>query len=84
MSKYFFIITMLGCTSVFAQTKPATATTGKQLYAQYCLTCHQQDGYGVPNLNPPLVKASYVLGDKKKLIGWVLQGSGKEKVAIRR
>ncbi len=26
-------------------------------------------------MNPPLVKTSYVTGDKKKLITWVLKGS---------
>jgi mono/diheme cytochrome c family protein len=82
MSKYFLILLLFGCTSVFAQTKQTTATTGKQLYAQYCLTCHQEDGEGVPNMNPPLTQTSYVLGDKKKLIAWVLQGSGTEKVPI--
>ena len=82
MFKYLLILTLFGCTSVIAQSKPAAATTGKQLYAQYCLTCHQLDGNGVPNLNPPLAKNSYVLGDKKKLIAWVLQGTGEEKVPI--
>ena len=32
-------------------------------------------------MNPPLIKTSYVTGDKKKLIKWVLQGSV-EKVPI--
>jgi len=72
----------MGCTSAFAQTKQSTATSGKQLYTQYCLTCHQEDGAGVPNLNPPLIKTSWVLGDKKKLINWVLKGSGDQKVPI--
>lgn len=73
---------LLGCTSAFAQTKQTAATSGKQLYTQYCLTCHQEDGAGVPNMNPPLIKTSWVLGDKKKLITWVLKGSGDEKVPI--
>jgi mono/diheme cytochrome c family protein len=72
----------MGCTAAFAQTKQPTATGGKQLYTQYCLTCHQEDGAGVPNLNPPLIKTSWVLGDKKKLINWVLKGSGDQKVPI--
>jgi mono/diheme cytochrome c family protein len=80
--KHFFILLLFGCTSAFAQTKQSTGKTGKQLYAQYCLTCHQEDGEGVPNMNPPLTQTSYVLGDKNKLIAWVLQGSGKEKVPI--
>jgi len=82
MSKYLFIFMLMGCTSAFAQTKQSTATSGKQLYTQYCLTCHQEDGAGVPNLNPPLIKTSWVLGDKKKLINWVLKGSGDQKVPI--
>lgn len=48
---------------------------------KYCLACHQADGSGVPRLNPPLINTSYVLGDKAKLITWVLQGS-LEKVPI--
>ena len=47
---------------------------GKLVYEQYCLTCHQIDGSGVPHLNPPLIKTSFVLGDKKKLIGIILKG----------
>ena len=65
----------------FSQTSPASVG-GKEIYAKYCLACHQQDGKGVPKLNPPLIKTSYVTGDKKTLITWVLKGSGEEKVPI--
>lgn len=47
---------------------------GKIVFEQNCLVCHQVDGSGVPHLNPPLIKTSFVLGDKKKLIGIVLKG----------
>jgi mono/diheme cytochrome c family protein len=60
---------------LFAQTSKPSAENGKKLYAQYCLTCHQEDGSGVPKMNPPLIKTSYVLGEKKKIIQWVLRGS---------
>jgi mono/diheme cytochrome c family protein len=56
---------------------PATAasiTRGAIVYKQYCLSCHQVDGGGVPNMNPPLVKTSYVTGDKVRLIKVVLNG----------
>ncbi|OCX52340.1 cytochrome C [Mucilaginibacter sp. PPCGB 2223] len=69
---------------VFAQTKPKTAAIkpgipasiarGKVVYTKNCLSCHFVDGGGVPNMNPPLVKTSYVLGDKTKLIKVVLNG----------
>ena len=72
---------MLISHAVFSQTK-AAAATGKDIYIKYCLACHQQDGKGVPKLNPPLINTSYVTGDKKALITWVLKGSGEEKVPI--
>jgi mono/diheme cytochrome c family protein len=61
---------------LFAQDRvKASIARGKNIYEQYCLSCHQADGSGVPNLNPPLTQTSYVKGDKKKLIKWVIQGS---------
>ena len=52
----------------------ATMARGKKVYTQYCATCHQLDGGGVPGLNPPLEKTPYVLGTKTKLIRIVLKG----------
>ncbi|MDB5118806.1 MAG: c-type cytochrome [Sphingobacteriales bacterium] len=49
-------------------------SAGKALYVQNCVACHQVDGGGVQNLNPPLIKTSYVLGDKTKLINVLLNG----------
>ena len=59
---------------------PLTASMdrGKKVYQTYCLPCHQVDGSGVPRLNPPLIKTSFVLGDKKMLIGIVLHGLDQE------
>ncbi len=57
----------------------ATAATGQAspgalVYTQYCLTCHQASGSGVPKLNPPLKGTSWVLGDKTRLINVILKG----------
>jgi mono/diheme cytochrome c family protein len=52
----------------------ATMERGKKVYKQYCAACHQADGGGVPGLNPPLEKTTYVLGSKTKLIRVVLKG----------
>lgn len=78
---FLFCIIVFICGSAFSQAKPS-AVTGKDIYIKYCLACHQQDGKGVPKLNPPLIKTSFVTGDKKTLITWVLKGSGDEKVPI--
>jgi mono/diheme cytochrome c family protein len=51
---------------------------GKKVYTQYCMACHQVDGSGVPRLNPPLSKTSFVLGDKTRLIKIVLNGLDEE------
>jgi mono/diheme cytochrome c family protein len=52
----------------------ASMDRGKKIYNTYCLSCHQADGSGVPGLNPPLIKTTWVLGDKKRLINIVLKG----------
>jgi len=48
---------------------------GKIVYGTYCLACHQADGSGVPRMNPPLIKTSWVLGSKTVLVEQVLKGS---------
>jgi mono/diheme cytochrome c family protein len=88
MKKYLMVIIFVfSCFQLMAQVKtPAKnrtksrhslalqAADGKSVYVKYCLTCHQADGGGVPNMNPPLIKTSYVLGDKTRLIKVVLNG----------
>lgn len=59
------------------KTTPSAAASivrGQQVYTQYCLSCHQTDGGGVPDMNPPLSKTTYVLGDNRKLIKVILNG----------
>jgi len=47
---------------------------GKIVFTNVCLACHMADGGGVPNMNPPLINTSYVLGNKAALIKIVLHG----------
>lgn len=54
---------------------------GKAVYTQYCLTCHQADGSGVPGMHPPLGPGSWVGQDPKDLIAIMMKGlSGKIEV----
>lgn len=84
-----YIATLMAClvaTATLAQTKPATTPTaskatttavkspGQTIYEQHCLTCHQANGSGVPNLNPPLRNVDWVTGDKTRLINVLLNG----------
>ena len=52
----------------------AIPDSGKIIYETYCLACHQEDGSGVPGMNPPLSKTDWVLGDSTRLIGVILKG----------
>jgi mono/diheme cytochrome c family protein len=47
---------------------------GKKVFKKYCISCHQADGGGVPNMNPPLIQTTFVLGNKDSLIHIVLNG----------
>lgn len=56
----------------------ALADSGKVVYETYCLPCHQANAKGVSGLNPPLTQTEWVLGDKVRLIGIVLNGFSEE------
>lgn len=84
-----FVCTMLPVL-LFAQTKKTgskssslneSISQGKVVYQKYCLSCHQADGSGVPNMNPTLIQTKWILGPKAILIHQVLKGS-KGKVEI--
>lgn len=47
---------------------------GKAVYAQYCLSCHQADGSGVPGMHPPLTAGSWVGKDSNELIAIMMKG----------
>lgn len=77
IKKLLFVLVLAPFTLAFLPGQPSVQESikrGKLVYETYCLPCHQADGGGVPRMNPPLVKTSYVLGDKKRLIGIVLNG----------
>ena len=80
------IIAILLALTSFAQQKktiskkvPATSpkastAAGELVYTQFCVSCHLPDGGGVENLNPPLIKTTYINGDKTRLITTILNG----------
>jgi mono/diheme cytochrome c family protein len=47
--------------------------SGKVVYLNQCLSCHQANGSGIPGINPPL-NGKAVTGDKTKLIGIIING----------
>jgi mono/diheme cytochrome c family protein len=72
-------VAILTCAAV-AQTPqgdaaPAdTRPPGQQLYARHCLSCHQADGGGVPNMQPAIRGGTWVKGDPRALALFVMTG----------
>lgn len=52
----------------------ASMDRGKEVYDANCMSCHQENGQGLPGSFPTLVNKTYVGGDKKKLIGIMIHG----------
>ena len=55
---------------------------GKKIFETRCLVCHQSDGGGVPNMNPPLDGSTNVNGkDIARLVN-IIQNGYDERVAL--
>jgi mono/diheme cytochrome c family protein len=59
--------------SAHAEEAPAMPD-GQKLYGRYCLSCHQADGHGVPNLQPAIAGGTWVKGDARALALFVMTG----------
>ena len=69
--------------AVAVDEQPASANTatptdsrppGQKLYGRHCLSCHQSDGAGVPNMQPAIVGGTWVKGDAQALALFVMSG----------
>lgn len=60
----------------------ASKSRGEKIYKQNCAVCHQGNGGGVPNLNPPLEGVDYTVGEKEPLITLLLQGSSDKRIEV--
>jgi mono/diheme cytochrome c family protein len=47
---------------------------GQLLYNKHCLSCHQADGGGVPNMQPAIAGGTWVKGDARALALFVMSG----------
>jgi len=52
----------------------AAQAAGQKSYARHCLSCHQADGYGVPNMQPAIKGGTWVQGDSRALALFVMTG----------
>ncbi len=66
------LIVLLTFTACAKSDTPSLA--GERIYSTTCMTCHQPEGQGIPNIYPPLAETEWVNGDKGRLIRIVLGG----------
>ena len=47
---------------------------GKQVYTANCAACHQLEGQGIAGAFPPLARSDYLMANKERAIGVVMNG----------
>src|SRR5687768_5048337 len=57
-----------------AQSVADEPAPGPLLYNKHCLSCHQADGGGVPNMQPAIAGGTWVKGDARALALFVMSG----------
>jgi nitrite reductase (NO-forming)/hydroxylamine reductase len=57
-----------------AAASPAQVKAGEQVFQTVCMACHQADGKGIPGAFPPLAGSDFLLGNKDRAVGVVVNG----------
>jgi len=79
----FIKFTLLFCFLFLAQWVNAqNKINGKNIFETRCLVCHQSDGGGVPNMNPPLDGASNVNGKDIARLVKIIRNGYDERIAL--
>lgn len=68
------VIAAAGALALAAMAFADEPLPGQNLYARHCLSCHQADGYGVPNMQPAITGGTWVKGDAQALALFVMSG----------
>ncbi len=87
--QFYWGVTAIIVAGMIAAKAPAAPSTqsfdldesighGKTIYNTQCVTCHQQNGEGVKDVYPPLAKSDYLLANKERSIGIVVNGASDE------
>jgi len=74
VSTFFFLIAVAA--------NAQNTINGKKIYETRCLVCHQSDGGGVPNMNPPLDGASNVNGKDIARLVKIIRNGYDERIAL--
>ena len=81
MRTRFYLIVLAVCSFCypsFAQKQPydlqKSIARGAEIYATQCMSCHMQEGEGIPEVYPPLAGSDYLMAGRARSIDNVLHG----------
>ena len=76
---FIFLGTFIFATSFYQEYDLAKSIErGKDVYTNYCMSCHLIDGNATPDVYPPLANADYLKKPGKELINVILEGQSGE------
>ncbi len=76
MKKTYFlsIATCLAVTYISAQSLEESKKRGKEIYTDFCVTCHLPNGKGVEKTFPPLANSDYLMKNREASIRGIKYG----------
>ncbi|WP_166521622.1 c-type cytochrome [Zobellia amurskyensis] len=76
-----FILIFIGCFANAQETELSESMMrGSEIYADFCVTCHLEEGEGITNTFPPLAKSDYLAQNRQESIRGVKYGQQGEMV----
>jgi mono/diheme cytochrome c family protein len=75
---YFFLVSAVSFLMVQDKTLEESVTSGKEIYADFCVTCHLDNGEGVSGVFPPLAQSDYLVQNREASIRSVKYGQSGE------
>ncbi|MBT8315850.1 MAG: cytochrome c [Maribacter sp.] len=72
-----FYLTVVVCLGLYLHQEPhlkSSIERGSEIYADFCVTCHMENGEGVPYTFPPLANSDYLLQKRAESIKGVKYG----------
>ncbi|MBT8307484.1 MAG: cytochrome c [Maribacter sp.] len=72
-----FYLTVVVCLGLYLRQEPdlrGSIERGSEIYADFCVTCHKENGEGVPYTFPPLANSDYLLQKRAESIKGVKYG----------
>ena len=74
LTSLFFIATLISFQSASTDLE-VSMKRGKEIYLNNCISCHMDNGEGIPGVFPPLAKSDYLMADLKRSVQQILYGA---------